>query len=190
MLAIVLVFPVLAAIGGGLAIRGQRLHLAAMLVSFQPFIWLLSVIAFAIGVARYAVLVGESRIAALPRGSGNARSKEVRFLLQGEVRRLHSRNGHPLASRPERDSARTSMPLTRSVSIGACVSSMESGISSACWRPTLHLQPSRALSLPPPCTSVGSCLRSSRASCCSTPSKVGAAGAHSAPHGLPNGARD
>ena len=53
MLAILLVFPVLAAIGGVLAIRGQRLRLAAILVSIQPFVWLLTVIAFAIGVARH-----------------------------------------------------------------------------------------------------------------------------------------
>ena len=53
MLSILLVFPVLAATGGVLAIRGQRLRLAAILVSIQPFIWLLTVIAFAIGVARH-----------------------------------------------------------------------------------------------------------------------------------------
>jgi hypothetical protein len=53
MLCILVVFPVLAASAAVLAIRGQRLRIAAVLVSVQPFIWLLTVIGFAIGVANY-----------------------------------------------------------------------------------------------------------------------------------------
>jgi hypothetical protein len=53
MLFILMVFPVLAASAAELAIRGQRLRIAAVLVGIQPLIWLLTVIGFAIGVTNY-----------------------------------------------------------------------------------------------------------------------------------------
>ena len=50
LLLALLVFPILAAWGGYLAIRGRDLRRAALLVSVQPVVFVLTVIAFALGV--------------------------------------------------------------------------------------------------------------------------------------------
>lgn len=53
LLLVLVVFPVLAAWGGTLAIQGRDLRRAAWLVAVQPIVYVLGTIAFAIGVLMF-----------------------------------------------------------------------------------------------------------------------------------------